>query len=67
MQVVCPCFLGLLGCLAQIVGGFYLDSCSGCGLKLAMAGLLVVMLGLPVCGVLVLMGLYRADAPFPMF
>ena len=64
---MCPCSLGFLGCLALIVGGFYLDSCPGCGLKLAMAGLLVVMLGRPVCGVLVLMGLYRADAPFPMF
>ena len=48
-------------------GRFYLDCSPGCGLKLAMAGLLVVMLGRPVCGVLVLMGLYRADAPFPMF
>ena len=52
-QVVCPCFLGFLGCIARIVGGFYLDSCPGCGLKLAMAGLLVVMLGRLVCGVLV--------------
>ena len=51
VQVVCPCFLGFPGCLARIVGGFYLDSCPGCGLKLAMAGLLVVMLGRPVCGV----------------
>ena len=41
-----------LGCLARIVGGFYLDFlCPGYGLKLAMASMLVVMLGRPVCGV----------------
>ena len=54
MQVVYPCILVslvFLGCLARIVGGFDLDSCPGCGLKLALAGMLVVMLGRPVCGV----------------
>ena len=55
-----------LGCLARIVGGFYLDSCPGCGHRLAMAGMLVVLLGRPVCGVWVLW-LFRADALFPMF
>ena len=49
------------------MGCFYLDSCPGCGLKLATTGLLVVMLGHPVCGVLVLMGLFRADALFLYF
>ena len=53
MQVVCSCFLMVfLGCLAWIVGGFYLDFlCPGCGLKLAMASMLVVKLCRPVCGV----------------
>ena len=55
-----------LGCFARIVGGFYLVSCPGCGLKLALVGIFVVMLGGPVCGVW-FWWLYRADAPFLMF
>ena len=43
--------LVFLGCFARIVGGFYLVSCPGCGLKLALVGMFVVMLGRPVCGV----------------
>ena len=43
--------LVFLGCLARIVGGFYLVSCPECGLMLAMASMIVVMLGRPVCGV----------------
>ena len=42
--------LVFLGCLARIVGGFYLVSCPGCGLQLSMAGMLVVLLGRPFVG-----------------
>ena len=62
---MCPCFC--LGCLARIVGGFYLVSCSGCGLKLALAGMLGGLFGRPVCGVWFWWFCYWADAPFLMF
>ena len=58
--------LVFLGYLDRIVGSFYLDSCPGCGHRLAMAGMLVVLHGRPVCGVWVFW-LFRANALFPMF
>ena len=51
VRVVCPCFLGFSWLPCPNCGRFYLDSCPGCGLKLAMAGILVGLLGRPVCGV----------------
>ena len=48
-----------LGCLARNVGGFYLDSCPGCGHWLAMASMLVVLVapsvGCGFCGCIGLM------------